>query len=372
MALAELRPTELAFCSSASSFLQSDFWGSFKSRFGWKAYSFCAEWKETNENAGKLALPFLVLYRRLGPGIGFVYIPWGPELPPVYNTAECYKAAVDLAPVLRSLLPKDTALIRFDFPWFIETDLSGADNFRRHFTRSVADVQPPDSVLVDLTPCENAILANMKSKWRYNIGLAEKKGVSVRSISTAAIAAGAENLESYYRLYKETAKRDGITIHGIEYYTALFEEAVKYGVDVRLYMASHEDEDIAGIVTLFRGCESVYLYGASSSRKRNLMAPYALQWKAMQDAKAAGCIFYDMFGIPPRSPEDDPNHAMAGLYRFKTGFIGDNKEGGRIVRRPGSWDYGCRPLIMAFYSAAEKTRKKIWDIKKQLKRRSKN
>ena len=379
MALASLNPTELAFCSRASSFLQSDFWGSFKSRFGWKTYSFCADWDTGGIPAtgDVTTLPLLVLYRRLGPGIGFAYVPWGPELPPLYNTDKRSSASAELAEALRIFIPKDTALIRFDFPWYIDID---EDNFtesrkretnllRKSFTPAAADVQPPDSVFVDLFPDEVTIRASMKSKWRYNIGLAERKGVSIRTVSQAdRVSECSRDFESYYRLYKETAERDGISIHGREYYTALFEEALKHTIDLRLYMASHEGDDIAGIVTLFRGEEAMYLYGASSNNKRNLMAPLALQWKAMQDAKAFGCRYYDMYGIPPRPPEEDPRHPMAGLYRFKTGFIGDKGEGGRIVHRPGCWDYSCRPLAKALYSAAEKTRKKIWDVKKQLRR----
>jgi lipid II:glycine glycyltransferase (peptidoglycan interpeptide bridge formation enzyme) len=374
MAFVELRPAELAVCSGASSFLQSDFWGNFKARFGWKALAFSADW-ETAAGSAVLqkqtaALPLLVLYRRLGPGIGFAYIPWGPELPPDYNDAARITAAAETAATLRAFLPKDTAFIRFDFPWFTE-GLSF-----KPFIRAAADVQPPDTVLVDLVPNETAILGSMKSKWRYNIGLAGKKGVAVRSVPASPAAGGtsvAADMAAFYRLYRETAVRDGISIHNIEYYQALFDEAAKHGVTVRLYMASHEGEDIAGIVTLFRGREAVYLYGASSNHKRNLMAPYALQWQAMRDAKAVGCHYYDMFGIPPRPPEEAPDHPMAGLYRFKTGFIGDGaagSAGGRIVHRPGSWDYRCRPLVSALYSAAEKTRKKIWDIKKKLKKRS--
>jgi lipid II:glycine glycyltransferase (peptidoglycan interpeptide bridge formation enzyme) len=182
--------------------------------------------------------------------------------------------------------------------------------------------------------------------------------LAVGSLQTADTAEFRNKLEGYYKIYWETAERDGILIHGLEYYAALFEEAARSGVDIRLYMASHEGEDLAGIVTLFRGKEAVYLYGASANHKRNLMAPNALQWRAMRDAKAAGCGFYDLFGI---APNDDPNHPMAGLYRFKTGF------GGRIVHRPGSWDYPYRPLVMALYSIAEKTRKKLWDLKKKKK-----
>jgi lipid II:glycine glycyltransferase (peptidoglycan interpeptide bridge formation enzyme) len=367
MTIVEISPVELAFCSGASSFLQSDFWGSFKTRFGWKALAFAVKWETGTEKS------LLVLYRRLGPGIGFAYVPWGPELPPDYDETAGGAAAAELAAALRPFLPKDTAFIRFDFPWFME----GLN--LKPFTRAAADVQPPDTVLVDLVPGEAAILGSMKSKWRYNIGLAEKTGVTVIQANPAAVPADAEiaagsasgAMAAFYRLYKETAVRDGISIHNIEYYHALFEEAAKYGISVRLYLASHEGEEIAGIVTLFREREAVYLYGASSNHKRNLMAPYALQWQAMRDAKAADCHYYDMFGIPPRPPEEAPDHPMSGLYRFKTGFIGEGA-GGRIVHRPGSWDYRYRPLVTALYSAAEKTQKKIWDIKKKLKKQRKN
>ncbi|MCL1814794.1 MAG: peptidoglycan bridge formation glycyltransferase FemA/FemB family protein [Treponema sp.] len=415
--LAELNPAEIVFCSGAASFLQSDFWGSFKARFGWKPYPFKAEWETTAGN--KECLPLLVLYRRLSFGIGFAYVPWGPELPAGYDTEASQKAAAELAETLRTFIPKNAAFIRFDFPWLINnSNLEDCNNHELHkpsqtgkrsFSRADADVQPPDSVLVDLLPDEKTILGAMKPKWRYNIGLAGKKGVSVRCVAASDIPleSGAGDLASYYSIYKETAERDGISIHGLEYYRILFEEAEKHGVDARLYIASNEGEDIAGIVTLFRGREAVYLYGASSNHKRNLMAPYALQWKAMQDAKASGCCCYDMFGIPPKPPEDDPDHPMAGLYRFKTGFIGDAQDqhaghqvcntgecctacpskdsstaaivsgdqgqgwyaGGKIIHRPGSWDYTCRPLVKTLYSAAEKTRKKIWDIKKRRKRR---
>jgi lipid II:glycine glycyltransferase (peptidoglycan interpeptide bridge formation enzyme) len=367
----KLSPAELAICSGASSFLQSDFWGNFKARFGWKALAFSVEW-ETGSDPVKqtTALPLLVLYRRLGPGVGFAYIPWGPELPPDYNNAARVTAAAELAAVLRVFLPKDTAFIRFDFPWCSD------ELILKPFIRAAADVQPPDTVLVDLAPDETTILGNMKSKCRYNIGLAEKKKVTLRFVPASQIAADtstAGDMAVFYHLYKETAVRDGISIHSIEYYHALFDEAAKHNIAVRLYIASHEGEDIAGIVTLFRGREAVYLYGASSNHKRNLMAAYALQWQAMRDAKAIDCHYYDMFGIPPRPPEEAPDHPMSGLYRFKTGFIGNgtvgSSAGGRIVHRSGSWDYRCRPLVSALYSTAEKVRKKIWDIKKKLKRR---
>jgi lipid II:glycine glycyltransferase (peptidoglycan interpeptide bridge formation enzyme) len=221
------------------------------------------------------------------------------------------------------------------------------------FSRAAADIQPPDTVLIDLTRDEGALLTGMKEKCRYNIRLAAKKGVTVR-------CSGAEELGVFYRLFEETAQRDGLVIHSREYYAELFALSGNYSgspaAETRLYIAGHEGEDLAAIITLFRGEEATYLYGASSNNKRNLMAPYLLQWAAMRDAKAAGCLRYDLFGIPPN---DDPNHPMAGLYRFKTGF------GGAIIHRPGSWDFSYKPLITGLFRAAEGLRKTIRSAKKK-------
>jgi lipid II:glycine glycyltransferase (peptidoglycan interpeptide bridge formation enzyme) len=312
-------------------------WGRFKARFGWEARAFVVEWAEGG------ARPLLTLSRRIAPGIAMTYIPWGPELPP---EAVSPNAMTELARALRPLLPH-VAFIRFDPPWFAAKGSApdAPPQLPAPFKRAAADIQPPDTVLVDLTPPPEDILAAMKPKWRYNIGLAEKHGVAVTR-------RGGQDIDIFYRLLAETAERDGIAIHSIDYYRALFEESR----DLRLYAAEHEGDVLAAIVTLFRGRQATYLYGASANVKRNVMAPYALQWKAMQDAREYGCAAYDLFGIPPN---EDPHHPMAGLYRFKTGF------GGAIIHRPGSWDYPCRPVLYALFSGAERLQKKIRDRRKR-------
>ena len=333
--LKNITAADLAVCESADSFLQSAMWGRFKARFGWEARAFVVEWAEGG------ARPLLTLSRRIAPGIAMTYIPWGPEGQMSPN------AMAELALALRPLLPH-VAFIRFDPPWFApDADLSPSSplsTFPAPFKRAAADIQPPDTVLVDLMPPPTDILDAMKPKWRYNIGLAKKHGVTVTQ-------RGEQGIDLFYRLLAETAERDGIAIHSVEYYRALFEECR----DLRLYAAEHEGDVLAAIVALFRGKQATYLYGASANVKRNLMAPYALQWKAMQDAREYGCVAYDLFGIPPN---EDPHHPMAGLYRFKTGF------GGAIIHRPGSWDYPCKPALYALFSAAERLRKKIRDRRK--------
>jgi len=343
-------PTDLGRCDGAKSFLQSGFWGSFKARFGWNARSFLVDWGEGG------TLPLLVIRRRLAPGVSFAYVPLGPELPSFLKESEPLRnqALYELVHALHKSLPHDTAFIRFDPPWYTIGEGVPPPTLSRPFVRSGADVQPPDTVLIDISQDEEVILSTMKPKWRYNIRLAEKRGVTVTRQDE-------RGLETFYELYKTTARRDKIAIHGIEYYRTLFQHSREYrngNQDIRLYMAEHDGDALAAIIVLFRGEEATYLYGASSDIKRNLMAPYALQWKAMQDARARGCIRYDLFGIPP---EENPLHPMAGLYRFKTGF------GGSIIHRPGSWDYAYKPFITQAFRLAERFRKNFRSVKKAMR-----
>lgn len=354
--LKSILPTDLTQCNQANSFLQSGFWGSFKARFGWNTRAFLADWGEWGIK------PLLLIRRRLGPWFSFAYVPWGPELPEGFPSQDeaLNQALQELAGALQAFLPENTAFIRFDPPWYTEGPETAPPKIYPPFFPAGADVQPADTVLVDLTRSEEGILKNMKSKWRYNIQLAHKRGVVVRQ-------AQEEELNRFYELLKETAKRDRIAIHSSEYYTSLFIHYREYAqegqarevMDLRLYLAEHEGEPIAALVVLFRGNTGVYLYGASSDHKRNLMAPYALQWKAMRDARAQGCTVYDLFGIPPR---EDPDHPMSGLYRFKTGF------GGRIIHRPGSWDYTYRPLVGGFFNLSEALRKKVRKVKRNVQK----
>ena len=203
------------------------------------------------------------------------------------------------------------------------------------------DVQPPSTVLIDLTVSSEDLLAAMHKKNRYNIGLAERKGVKVRS-------AGEDELDRWYGLYRETALRDRITIHPLRYYRRLFELARdSRPLTLDLYLAEHEGELLAGVIVARFGDQATYLYGASSNARRNLMPNYALQWHAIVGARESGLSTYDLFGVPPA---DDPAHPMHGLFRFKTGF------GGQLVHRAGSWDVVTAPMRYAAYRFAERAR----------------
>lgn len=331
-----------------SSFMQCRFWGDFKSRFGWKSYRFMLE----NE-PGRPSV--LVLLRSMRFGLSFAYVPHGPDCE--RGESERGRFLAELSEHLKAVLPKTCMFIRYDPPWYVvehareETALSDSDSVRpligSPLIRAASDIQVPDTVLIDLTPSEEDILAAMKPKWRYNIRLAAKKGVEVSSL-------GVEAVSEFYRLYRETAARDRIALHPEVYYRRLFEVVDEYRArgdtdapDLRLWIARKDGVALAAIITLFRAEEAVYLYGASSNEGRELMPAYALQWEAMRAAKAFGCVRYDLFGIPP---SDNPDHPMAGLYRFKTGF------GGTIIHRAGSWDYPLRHFQYYVFRKAEAVR----------------
>jgi len=344
----KLESLPLESLDGGDNLLQSGFWGAHKARFGWTAHAFAVSIANAND-----AIRILVLSRTIAAGRALAYVPHGPDSRRrggVDATVGRQPAEADflkaLAAEIGRMLKVD--LVRYDLP---EPQLTGEiaqdrESFGVRFSglrKSVVDVQPPSTVIVDLAPADGTILAAMKPKTRYNALLAERKGVEVAQSTMDELAA-------WYKLYRETAQRDRIAIHSFEYYRSLFELAETFDgatPDVRLYMARHDGDNLAGIITARVGAVATYLYGASSNEKRNLMPAYALQWRAMRDARAAGATAYDLFGIPP---SDDPAHSMAGLYRFKTGF------GGKIVHRPGCWDVPIRRLAYTVYRAAESAR----------------
>ena len=268
----------------------------------------------------------------------------------------------ELAIALKPELPKNTIAIRFD-PDVSFTNPENRDLFnygmqlityadRLKIRKNSVDIQPPDSTLVDLTGTEEEILEKMHSKWRYNIRLSERKGVVIHRYLGNDINLS-EKIDKFYELTKITNARDGNASHSKAYYADLIKssaEEVAAGKDVpviSLYIAEHEGEEIASIMTLFSHDEAIYLYGASSNNKRNLMPNHLLQWTAMKDAKAYGSKYYDMYGMPPEG--NDENHPMHGLYMFKANF------GGKNIHRTGSWDIPLKAIYHP-YSAAEKLR----------------
>lgn len=213
---------------------------------------------------------------------------------------------------------------------------------RRGWRASHEQVQFRNTILLDLTSSPDELLAAMKSKWRYNVRLAMRKGVTVRRGRLA-------DLSLLYEMYAETAIRDGFVIRPEEYYHDAWGNFIEAGLAQPL-IAEVAGEPLA-MVLIFRfppagfsagAGRAWYMYGASRSVHREKMPNHLLQWEAMRWAREQGCTVYDMWGAPEALDESDP---LWGVYRFKQGF------GGQLVRHIGAWDYPASPLGYWLYSS---------------------
>lgn len=168
---------------------------------------------------------------------------------------------------------------------------------------------PRDTLLIDLEKPEEEILAQMAQKGRYNVKVAQKSGVEIREL---------KKVDEFYEILKDTAARDGFHVHAKSFYEHFMRLATLYGAFVN-------GELIAGIFVTFFSDHATYYFGASSNEKRELMAPYLLQWYAILEAKKRGLKTYDFLGI---APEGDFKHSLSGVTQFKTRF------GGKRVKYP--------------------------------------
>lgn len=296
--------------------LQTWEWGAFKERQGWQAYHYLWETRGS-PRAAALAL----LRRPAHLPLGVMYVPKGPTLP--------WDDTVLLQSVLADL---ETAARRVGAV-FLKIDPDVEENTpegetvtailrARGWRPSAEQVQFRNTLLLDLTLPPDDLLARMKPKWRYNIRVAQRKGVTVRPGTV-------EDLPLLYQMYQETSARDRFVIRPEEYYRDAWGSFIEAGLAQPL-IAEVEGEPVA-MVMLFRfGRRAWYMYGASRSVYREYMPNHLLQWEAIRWAQAQGCTVYDLWGAPERPDESDP---MWGVYRFKAGF------GARPVRHIGAWDF---------------------------------
>lgn len=322
--------------------LQTREWAEAKQPFGWTAH-----YKTWHDADGKLAAAAQILQRSIRiPGIKrslcMLYIPKGPLLRDWTDAALRAEVLAGIADLARS---EGAFFVKIDPDVNLGTGLP--DKKREDPTGAAfvselkgsgwrfsnEQVQMRNTMLIDLHRSEEEQLAAMKQKTRYNLRLAERKGVKVRH-------GGPQDFPLLYRMYAETSVRDGFVIRSEAYYNAVWERFFEAGMLTPL-VAEVEGQAVAGLMLFIFGKQSWYLYGMSRDRAREWMPNYLLQWEAMKASKAAGCETYDLWGAPDEFNESDP---MWGVYRFKVGL------GAYEARRIGAWDLPVKPLIYSLYT----------------------
>ena len=328
-------------------FLQTSEWAQVKAKYGWQPMPFV--WCDGE----KVVAATMILKRTLPLG-GFtarLSVLYAPKAPLMDWTDDLLRKRV--LDDLQNFAKKQGAIfIKLDPDVRLGTGIPETDTeephaegvlwqdalTKRNWRYSDDQIQFRNTVLVDLTPDEDDMLMRMKSKTRYNIRLAGRKGVTVRAGTPG-------DWTMLYKMYAETSVRDGFAIRDENYYKTVWStfnlEPSPLNPTAEPLIAEVDGEPVAAIVVFYFGKRAYYVYGMSTTKHRNKMPTYLLQWEAMKRAKARGCTVYDLWGAPEVFDESD---SMWGVYRFKEGLGGD------VVRTLGAWDYAPNKFWYKLYT----------------------
>ncbi len=308
----KIEPIELSELDCESVF-QTSFWAEAK-KGDWMAKGFKYV---IGERRGSV----LILFRSLFSFFRIAYAPFGlyPEI-----SGEEYAA---FAKEVKKFLPPGCFILRFDFPW-------NSESIKARRVRSCKEsIQPEGTVRLNLS--ENI---ELKSRAKRNLKKEERIIVTLWDGSD-------EEFDEWFNTYRMTGMRDNFTTRPKDYVKKmlLLEDS---SVRPLLYLAKLDDEIIGGILNLRGQHEEVYLYGSSVKHTDNISCGYSLQYHAIKQAKEAGVLYYDLFGIPSRNG----GAHLQSLEVFKTSF------GGEKTYRAPTTDYIYNHLIYSLYRTAENIR----------------
>jgi len=328
----------LAASFPGSHILQTWEWGQVKQDNGWEVIPYALD-----SRAAALVLKRSLRFRGLHTGLSVMYVPRGPlldwsqpeirqqvltDLEALALTHRAIFLKIDPEVLLGRGIPASDD----DSPDFlgglIEKDLK-----QHGWFRSEEQIQFANTVWIDLHGSEQDWLDRMKQKTRYNIRLAERKGVNIRPASL-------DELPMFYRMYSETSVRDGFVIRPQAYYLDVWKRFMAAGMAEPL-LAEVDGEPVAGLILFTYAGKAWYLYGMSRETHREKMPNYLLQWEAMKRARDRGCTVYDLWGAPDIFDESD---SMWGVFRFKEGL------GGKVIRTIGAWDFPVQQGRYALYT----------------------
>ncbi|MFZ5365017.1 MAG: lipid II:glycine glycyltransferase FemX [Patescibacteria group bacterium] len=332
----------------SGSLLQSWNWGEFQKERQQKIWRL-----EVKDGEKTLAQMFFWQHRYLI-GQNGLYCPRGPVV-----TDEILNDQEKLAEVLKLLfdrvrqIAKENKALLFRIDPNVIIDLGNAadkDFWRKNLAvdeekiwpdifekqglkKSKREVQPAHTIMLDISKSEEELLADMNQKTRYNIRLAEKRGVEIIESNDA---------KAFFELLKQTTSRQKFGAYPLKY----FEDILKFDFS-KLYLAKYAGKFIAGILCVYYGKVATYLFGASSDEYRNVMAPHLLQWRAILDAKKAGFDIYDFWGAAPAESKVKQEQSWQGITRFKQGFNPLQP----IFQYLGCYEMVFRPVML-----------RIWDL----------
>jgi peptidoglycan pentaglycine glycine transferase (the first glycine) len=301
--------------------LQSYRWGEFKRRLGWRPIRLVLERDGKVVGLGQ----FLAYNTAPVPGV-LLYCTKGPWLP--WDDEEAVRTFFE---GVRAVAGREGAhTVKIEPEALEQHEDVKALLGRIGFRKARYDLNQKTTLVVDLSLPEEELLARMRSKTRYNVRLAARKGVEVVEPDFE------EAWETFYEWMKATsARKEDYVLRRPRDYLRGVMGAMHEAGQGHLFLAKHEGTPLAGIYVFTFGDKYWYMYGASSDEKRNLKPNYLLQWEVMRWARERGLTHYDMVGVP-KAEDLDESSSLWGVYKFKEGF------GGEIVDSLGCFDLPVR------------------------------
>lgn len=290
-------------------FLQSYEWGIFQESLGRKIWRLCLQ--------NKLAA--LVIKNNLPLGKSYFYCPYGPVVKSGQGLRLFFNQLQEIAESENAIFFK----------------MEPAKSLQEKDLLKSSSIQPKKTTVLNITGSSEDILSKMHQKTRYNIRLAQKKGVEVE----VADLPSQKEIAIFWNLASATAERDKFRLHDQDYYQKMLTVLAKERI-IKLFLAKFEGEVIAASIICFYGDTAYYLHGASDYQYRKLMAPHLVQWQAILKAKILGYRFYDFWGIDEQK--------WPGVTRFKKGF------GGQEINYPGAYDLVWQKKWYKIYNLAKK------------------
>lgn len=302
-----------------SQFLQSYSWSEFQKSLNreiWHYGVFSAKGGPASGGNNTLIASASFVNMKIGFYKSYLYCPRGPIISKNLNLNEKNEVLELLLSKARDITIQTKKAEEIFFRFEINEHLPILKSAKTQITKSI---QPANTLILNLEPTTEELLNSFHSKTRYNIKLAEKHQVKIEKLNKTLF-------DDCWNLFLKTGERDEFGLHPKNYYQKMLDLK-----EVELWVARN-DQNVIIVANLmvFYGDTVTYLHGASAYEHRQIMAPHLLQWTLIQEARRRGFKYYDFHGV---APENEPNHPLSGVTRFKKGF------GGEVVNYPGTYDF---------------------------------
>ena len=296
-------------------------WGELRRTHGWEPHYVALE------RGGEWIAAALVLAKRLPAGLGTIlYSPRGPMVTQREDAIPALVEAVELLArgcggIFWRVEPPVQNEVSSLIGQLTQAGFSPVAQEWSYWNRPKYEMQ------LDIAEGEAAVFAKLGSKIRTKIRHASKRGVVIDE------GCGEHDIESFYRLLKNTGTKKRIPVRGLNYFHTLYRTLIKSGM-ARLFLARKDSIPVAGGLTVRYGATATLLYLSNDYSMQR--AGWAVQWEMLRWAMAQGCTTYDFGGTGTGYPPQETDKGY-GVYQFKHSF------GAEIVRWYGYADHVFRP-----------------------------